>query len=147
MLDQITYNRSEKRYEFIDPESGEILTAPTKQKHELFKTAVALLDPDLFAAAAQWLDHTPQLERTIWRAVELVATNSIEVYDVAQNGLVAMVDGSDEYGRYAIEHNEEGQTTCQCIAFHEHPQYDQNGRVWCKHTAAVKLYQVARSEF
>ena len=147
MLDQITYNRKAKQYEFIEPASGEILTAPSKQKHDLFKTAVAMLDPNLFAAATHWISHTPQLERIIWRGVELVASGRLDVFDVAHNGIIAQVDSSDEYGRYAIGFDGNGRFTCQCMSFNEHPQYDENGRIWCKHAAAVKLSQVAHSEF
>ena len=31
MLDQITFNRTDKKYEWTDPESGEVLTAPAKR--------------------------------------------------------------------------------------------------------------------
>ncbi len=61
MLDQIIYNRTDKRYEWTDPDSGEILTAPSKHKHELFKTAVAMLDPDLYQVATSMIDQHPQL--------------------------------------------------------------------------------------
>ena len=145
MLD-ITYDRKEKQYKWIHPDNGEIHTAPSGRKHDLFKAAVAMLDDDLFTAAIHWIGHTPQLERVIWKGVDIVASNKLDVYDMPQHDLVAMVDSSDEYGRYAIQ-LENGRHTCQCIAFKEHPQYDENGRIWCKHLAAVHLYQVARSDF
>lgn len=144
MID-INYDRKEKAYKWVAPD-GEILTAPSGCKHDLFKAAVAMLDDDLFTAASLWIGRTPQLERLIWRGVELVAADRLEVYDMPKGSLVALVEGSDEYGRYAIQ-AEEHQHTCQCMAFKEHPQYDENGRIWCKHLAAVHLWQVARADY
>ncbi|MCA9946929.1 MAG: hypothetical protein KC449_25785 [Anaerolineales bacterium] len=115
MID-INYNRQDKRYEWIEPESGELFTFPAKQKHMAFRFAVSMLDGELYEAAERMIEAHPQLERVTWRAVELVCANAIEVFPVPSAGVVAMVDSSDGYGRYAIEHHEAGYS-CQCEHF------------------------------
>lgn len=144
MID-ITYDRSERQYQWIDPVSGETLTAPAgaSNKAQLFQTAVAMLDPDLFAAAENWLLYEPHLERAIWRGVELVANGAVEM-STGDGDLLAMVASSDEYGRYAVQ-RADGWTTCQCPHFADHAApLDNHGQRVCKHIAAVRLQQVAR---
>ena len=143
---EITYNRKEKSYNWIDPDSGEVFAFPSGHKHEAFKFAVSMLEPDLFTAATLIIEDTPQIERMVWKAVELVISGAVEVNDIAQNGLIAMVDSSDQYGRYAIKETDYGHV-CNCVSFTDYPQYDQRGFVWCKHNLAMKLHSVARSEF
>lgn len=146
MTIKIDYDRKERQYNWIDPDSGEMFAFPSGQKHEAFKFAVSMLEPDLHTAAALIIQDTPQIERIVWKAVELVVNGSVDVYDTAQNGIIAMVASSDQYGRYAIQETDYGHT-CNCISFTDYPQYDQLGNVHCKHTLAVKLHGVARSEF
>ena len=115
MID-INYNRQDKRYEWIEPESGELFTFPAKQKHMAFCFAVSMLDSNLYEAAERLIEEHPQLERVTWRAVELVCASGIEVFPAPLGNVVAMVDSSDGYGRYAIEQHEAGHS-CQCEHF------------------------------
>jgi len=94
MID-INYNRQEKQYEWIEPESGERFTFPAKQKHEAFRFAVSMLDSDLYAAAERMIEDHPQLERVTWRAVELVCANPIEVFSAPVASALAIVDRSE----------------------------------------------------
>jgi len=145
MID-ITYDRKAKEYQYTHPETGEIITAPSGHKHELFTAVIAMLDNDLYTAAVNWLNDTPQLERLAWRGVELVAAQKLDVYPAPENGLIAMVDSSDEYGRYALKEDSSGRS-CQCRAYVDYPEFDQYGRAWCKHLAAYHLYLVSRAEY
>ena len=97
MID-INYNRQDKQYEWIEPESGELFTFPAKQKHMAFRFAVSMLDSDLYEAAERLIEERPQLERVTWRAVELVCANAIGVFPAPVAGVVAMVESSDGYG-------------------------------------------------
>ena len=145
MID-ITYDRRERQYNWTDPDSGETFTAPAgaANKHELFKTAVAMLDPDLHAAAEAWLLHEPHLERAIWRGVELVAAGAVAPSDDEGGDLLALVASSDAYGRYAVQ-RVDGWTTCQCPHFTDHAApLSNDGQRVCKHIAAVTLHQLAR---
>lgn len=142
---EITYNRQDKQYNWIDND-GVIYSFPSKQKHEAFRFAVSMLEPALYDAALIIINNTPQLERMIWKAVKLVTDGKVELFDTPQNGVVGMVASSDEFGRYAITH-ELDQRHCNCISFTDYPQYDQDGITHCKHTLAVRLSLVARSEF
>lgn len=139
MID-INYNRQQKQYEWMEPESGEIFTFPAKQKHMAFRFAVSMLDSDLYAAAERMIADHPQLERVTWRAVELVCANAIEVFSARADGVVAMVNSSDGYGRYAIEQHDHGYT-CQCEHFTSlAAPLTQTGERYCKHLAAYRLH-------
>ena len=144
---EITYDRTEKIYKWIDPTSGQILTAPAKQKQDLFRAAVAILDPDLADAAEHIIKQHPQLERVTWRAVELVAKDALEVFPAYRDGVAAMVDSSDEYGRYAIEATAHG-LTCQCEHFQGmHAPLTETGSRYCKHIIAYHLWLQVRAEW
>jgi hypothetical protein len=147
MLD-INYNRSDRQYEWVDPDSGEIFTFPRgKQgKVEAFHFAISMLDPELYQAAQRLIEQHPQLERVTWKAVELVCGEAVEVFDVPQGNVQAMMDSSDGYGRYAIT-TTDGYYECQC----EHwkslaaPLTEQGNR-YCKHILAMYLWRVTREE-
>ena len=144
---EITYDRQEKLYKWIDPNSGEILTAPARQKEILFRAAVGILDPDLTTAAESLIDDHPQLERVTWKAVELVAYDRLEVFPTPRSGVVAMVASSDEFGRYAIEQTAHG-LTCQCIHFQDmHAPLTESGSRYCKHIMAFHLWGIVRAEW
>lgn len=147
MLSAPVYNRSSKQYEVINPETGEVETFPAKHKHEAFLFAVGLYEPDLYAAAQKIIARFPQLERRVWSAVELVAQNAV-TYTPEAGQVVAMVNSSDELGRYAIE-IVDGYTTCQCEDFTSFnaPMTD-TGHRFCKHILAYRLYiQVRENRF
>jgi hypothetical protein len=144
---EITYDRSQKQYTCTIPTTGEILTAPAgaANKATLFQAAVGMLDPDLYAAAAALIEDHPQLERVTWKGVELVCAGGVEAFAAPKAGVVAMVDSSDGYGRYAITHTDSGYE-CQCGHFQElHAPVTRNGR-WCKHITAYRLYLRVRED-
>lgn len=145
---KIEYNRSERRYEWIDPDSGEMLTAPSgaANKASLFQAVIGMLDPDLYAAAGRMIEKNPQLERVVWKGVELVSNNAVENFAVPVNDVVAMVNSSDGYGRYAISRPSHG-VTCQCEHFTSMAApYTSKGHMVCKHVAAYFLYLFTREE-
>lgn len=146
MID-IIYDRKAKQYQWTEPESGTVLTAASKQeKPALFKAAVALLDPDLYAASIRMIERHPQLERVVWRGTELICEGKVEVFATAQGNVIAKVESSDGYGRYAIEQLEHGMT-CQCENFTSFAApITETGQSMCKHLTAVKLWQYAREE-
>ena len=146
MLD-ITFNRQEKQYEWTDPDSGEVLTAPAgaANKAALFRTAIGLLDPELDTAAQRIIERHPQLERVTWKAVELVAAGAVDVFDAPRAGVWAMVDSqSDGYGRYAIT-NDGGYFACQCQHFvGMTAPITEEGNRYCKHIVAMHLWKVTK---
>ncbi len=138
----IEYNRSAREYKWTDPDSGLILSAPSKQKGELFRAAVSMLDPDLYAAATQLISKNPHFERITWRAVELVINNSIETFPAAVDGTLAMVEASDGMGRYAVYHDEAGYMACQCESYKSFDApLTTSGHRLCKHIVGFLLYQ------
>jgi hypothetical protein len=144
----IDYNRTERRYEWLDPESGEILTAPSgaENKAQLFQAALSILEPDLANAACAWIAEEPYLERTVWKAAEIVATDGVEIFPT--NGrLLAKVQSSDGYGRYSIC-STDGYTVCECQHYQEGgAPIDQRGQKVCKHIAAHRLTQLLETRF
>lgn len=145
MID-IQYDRKAKMYQWTDQESGQILTAPSGQKFELFRAVVAMLDPDLFTAANRIIEAHPQLERGVWKAVEIVASDGVEVFPGMKGDVYAMVDSSDGFGRYAIT-NEGGYTTCQCEHFQSFAApMTQSGNRYCKHILAYQLHLATRED-
>ena len=144
MTIQIDYDRSERNYKWVDPESGEVFTFPSgkENKAAAWRFALSMLDSDLHDAAQRWADETPQIERLIWKGAELVATGGVD----EKSATLHMVASSDSFGRYAVEQSDHGHT-CQCISYTDHPQYDQHGNTFCKHIAAVVLHAVARAEY
>lgn len=143
---EITYDRKERVYKWIDPDSGEILTAPAKQKAELFRAAVGMLEPNLYKSAERITERHLQLERITWKAVEIVANNGVEIFPGAHNGVAAMVDSSDGFGRYAIISTEYG-PTCQCAHFQEgYAPLTESGARYCKHIMAYQLHLTTRED-
>lgn len=148
MFNQINYNRKERRYEWMDPDSGEILTAPPgkENKADLFRAAVGMLDPDLYAAAQRMIENQPQLERVVWRAVEIVCEEGVDVFATPRGNVLAMVASSDGYGRYAIQ-NDNGNISCQCPHWQElMAPVTQSGRRVCKHVSAYYLHLFTRED-
>lgn len=145
MID-ITYDRRERIYKW-ESEDGQVLTAPSGRKAELFQAAVAMLDPALFAAASQIIEVHPQLERVVWKAVEIVVDDGVEVFPGMQEDVYAMVESSDGYGRYAIG-NDNGYMTCQCEHFQSFAApITESGNRYCKHILAYHLALLTRSEY
>lgn len=144
---QIEYDRKSKQYQWTEPESGQTLTAPSGRKHELFRAAVAILDPDLFQAAERIIESHPQLERVAWRGVELVCDNKVEIFPEPINGVAGRVESSDGYGRYALTFNEDGKLDCQCEHYtgFDAPMIH-TGETFCKHKLAYNLYLVTRED-
>jgi hypothetical protein len=103
-----------------------------------------MLDPDLYAAAERMIANQPQLERVVWKGVELVINEAVEVYAVPHNTVLAMVDSSDGYGRYAIE-NINGHISCQCESWQGlTAPLTTGGRRVCKHVSAMYLWNFTR---
>jgi hypothetical protein len=137
----IDYNRSARRYEWTEPESGEILTAPSGAagKAQLFQAALSILDPDLADAAVRWINDEPYLERTVWKGAEIVANSGVELFPT-DGRLLAKVISSDGYGRYSIT-NQDGYTVCECTHYQDGgAPLDANGQKTCKHIAALRLH-------
>lgn len=146
MID-IAYNRTERRYEWTEPESGEILTAPSgaSNKAQLFQAALSILDPELANAAYGWINEEPYLERAIWKGAEIVATSGIELFPT-DGRLLAKVDSSDGYGRYSVT-NEDGYVVCECQHYQEAAPLDANGQKVCKHIASHRLTQLIENRY
>ena len=149
MID-VTYSRKDKAYQWTCPDSGEIFQfvgKGAKVKAEAWRFAVSMLDPDLFDLAQRMIEAQPHTERVIWRAVELIINDAVEVFDVAQGDVVAKVQSSDEYGRYSIKQTAHGYT-CQC---HHFTNLDApllpSGQYFCKHIAAVQIWRIARAPY
>lgn len=138
----IDYDRTDRKYKWENPESGEVLTAPCGKhnKAELYQQVIALLDPELFQAAVRWIEAEPTLERVIWRGVELVANCGVELF-TGEGMIAAKVDSSDEFGRYSITFDQ-GYLACECPHWQDMTApFASTGERVCKHLAAFTLHQ------
>lgn len=137
MLIEITYDRKQKEYQWVDPNSGEILTAPPKCKGDLFRAAVGLLDPSLYEAVITLSEKHPQLERIAWKAAEIVVSNGVEILGDENLAVLARVASSDGMGRYAVEYS----NSCNCEHFvSQAAPMTSAGHCYCKHILAAHLY-------
>ena len=140
MTIQIDYDRKAKEYQWIDPESGEIFTFPPKAKGEAVKFAIGMMHPELVDVIERQAKQHPQLERTLWKAAQIIVAGGVEI--LPGSNPWAMVQSSDDMGRYAIQ-NDSGYDTCQCYSFQEmSAPLTRNGQRVCKHIAAAKLQSV-----
>ena len=138
MLNEITYNRTEKRYEFVEPTTGELHTEPSGKanKTKLFQKVVGRLDSDLYLAATSMCAKHPHLTRTVWAAVEIVVTGGVTLMN--KGNLLALVTGSDGLP-YSIT-SYDGYTLCECESFKGlHAPLIATGQRICKHIAAMSL--------
>jgi hypothetical protein len=143
----IEYDRSAREYRWIDPGSGQVFTSPARQRGELFRFAVSMFDPTLYAAATRLIANNPHLERATWLAAQLVINSSIETFPVAVDGTLAMVESSDGMGRYAVYHDEAGYMACQCESYKSFDApLTKSGHRLCKHIISFLLYQRTREE-
>lgn len=147
MVINIDYDRREKVYVWTDPETGEVFQFPNgpQGKAQARQFVISMLDPDLYAAATGIITRHPQLERATWKAVELVIENGVEF--VQSGNVMAMVNSSDGFGRYAIT-SDNGYTACQCEHFTSFSApMTQEGNRYCKHILAYHLWLTCRAEF
>jgi hypothetical protein len=145
----IQYDRSGRRYVWTDPESGEMFTFPSgaQGKAAAWRFAVSMLDPELFGMAQRIIARHPQLERVTWRGVELVLNGHVEIMPGAPDGVVALVESSDHYGRHHIR-QDDGYFTCTCEHFtsHEAPLTTAGAR-YCKHLIATRIALMREERF
>lgn len=140
----ITYNRSAKRYELTDTDSGEIFTFPPGKdgKAQAFRFSVELFAPELFAAAMKIVAKFPYLERRTWSAVEAVLNNAVHIHPELSSDptIIASVDSSDQLGGYNIRHAQNFYT-CECLDFTEGGSpITPTGQAWCYHILALQLH-------
>lgn len=147
--DLVIYNRSARAYTVVDGD-GMLYEFPAgpQGKHAAVRFALQMEHSDVYAAVERWLDEAPQLERTLWKAAEIVISGGVEVFPAPRAGVVAMVLSSDGYGRYAIGQDSGGYLTCQCAHFQEGepPRETDSMQAVCKHVGAYRLHLRTREE-
>ena len=111
MLNEITYNRSTRRYE-IDG-FDETFPAGKEGKREAFQTAVYLASPELFRMAKDVSEKYPSLASRAWKATEIIITGAVLRPSDCPN-IVALVESSDEYGDHTIS-AVGGDLACSCV--------------------------------
>jgi hypothetical protein len=145
----LDYDRSGRKWNVIALGTGEIAeTFPPKSKAAAFRYAVERYEPELFAVAMRIIGDYPYLERVVWAGVRLVIEDAIEVFPAPVGNTLALVDSSDDDGRYAITW-EDGYAACQCAYWQSMlaPLTDTGARV-CKHIAGYRMYlRVRESRF
>ncbi len=140
MLPNVSYNRSERCYQVVNPDTGEIAEFPAGRdgRQAAFKLAVATENNRLYRMALAKVDAAPLLESRVWRACELVLTNGVTLLGASEMPpAVATVASSNEYGDYIVSQMI-GQWVCECEDWRGGmcPADDTGPR--CKHTLAAE---------
>lgn len=140
MLSNVTYQRDERLYQVMDPESGVIETFPSgnQGRRDAMRCAVQFQSPRLYRIVTELVQRYPVLESRAWRAAELALNGSVKSVD--EDGLLATVTGSDEYGDYLVK-SRNGFIQCDCIDFTDGnaPYVGPTAQRFCKHILAVQF--------
>ena len=147
MLANVTYDRSDRVYAVTHPTTGEVELFPagTHGRRQAFRTAVQMVDPDLYQRAGLIIARHPHLESRVWKAVELVIHG--RVWESGNDLYIASVESeSSEHGNYIIKHDDHGRMTCDCIDFVDFgaPLVEGSLQAYCKHILAWKLFAATK---
>lgn len=136
MLANVTYDRTNRRYEVIDGDETLTFPAGVNGRREAFQTAVQLLNPTLYGLAANMAADHPQLASRIWRAAEIVLMLGVTIKD----GLAIVPSQSSEYGDYTVQ-TIDGLMTCDCQDFQGATAVymKDNDQPFCKHILAYQF--------
>lgn len=140
MLSNIQYERSEKRYQVIDPDSGTIESFPSgyRGRREAMRRAVYFQNARLHRIVTDLVQQWPQTESRAWRAAELVIRGAVK--QPVDNSALASVTSSNEYGDYLIAARD-STLVCDCIDFLDGnaPYIGPSGQRICKHILAAQF--------
>lgn len=133
-MTEINYNRKEKVYVCIV--NGKEIT--NKDKQLLFYEVLNAIDPAIVNAVHQIIDYAPQLERSLWKAAEIIVDE--KVIHIVEEGFpyLAKFKSSDHYGPHFISHGEENVCSCGHFVAENVPHY--NGQRYCKHVATLLIF-------
>lgn len=140
MLSNVQYQRDERQYQVIDPETGAIEYFPpgNQGRRDAMRCAVQFQSPRLFRIVTELVQRYPLLESRAWRAAELALNGAVKMMD--EDGILAAVTGSDEYGDYLVK-SYNGLIRCDCIDFADGnaPYIGPTEQRFCKHILAMQL--------
>ena len=144
MLPTVLYNRSDRRYEVIHPDTGEIVEFPAGRdgRQAAFQMAVALENGTLYELAASKIADAPMLATRVWRACELVIMEQVTLLEPGEMPpAVATVESSNEYGEYIVSRMHD-QWVCECDDWRGGMCPADESGPRCKHSLAAELAQV-----
>jgi hypothetical protein len=135
MLANVTYDRTNRRYEVANGETVLTFPAGVDGRREAFKAAVELENPALYRLAAEMANDHPQLASRIWRAAEIHLTGRAVIQD---SGVILVPSQSSEYGDYTVQTADRGLHTCDCQDFQGGTAVyiKDNDQPFCKHIIA-----------
>jgi len=140
MLSNMQYERSEKAYQVIDPDTGTIESFPSGYigRRNAMRRAVYFQNARLHRIVTDLVHQWPQIESRAWRAAELVLRGSVR--QPADRGALANVTSSNEYGDYLIA-TRDGTLVCDCIDYLDGnaPYIGPSGQRICKHILATQF--------
>jgi hypothetical protein len=140
VLVNVEYERSERQYRVMDPNTGEVETFPNgyKGRREAMRRAVYFQNPRLHRIVIELTQRWPQLESRAWRAAELVLRGSVT--EAAGSEVLATVTSSNEYGEYLLADRNQI-IVCDCLDYLDGnaPYIGPAGQRMCKHILALQF--------
>ena len=140
MLPNVSYQRENRQYEVLNPETGEIESFPAGHsgRREAMRQAVHFSHPRLYRIVIEMVQRWPQLEARSWRAANMVIRGAVK--RPADDEALASVTSSNEYGDYLVK--ERGELIiCDCLDYMEGgaPLINESGQRLCKHILATQF--------
>jgi len=140
MLPNVSYQRDERQYRVLDPDTGEIESFPAGQlgRRDAMRRAVNFSHPRLYQIVTDMVKRWPQLEARAWRAANLVINGKVKNAD--DDEALASVTSSNEYGDYLVKARG-GLIICDCLDYMEGgaPLIGESGQRLCKHILATQF--------
>lgn len=140
MLSNLLYQRDERQYQVIDPETGAVEHFPSgnQGRRDALRCAIHFQSPRLFRIVTDLVRRYPLLESRAWRAAELVLNGAVK--SVNKDGVLATVTGSNEYGDYLVK-GRNGYIQCDCIDYADGnaPYIGPTAQRFCKHILATQF--------
>lgn len=140
MLSNVTYQRDERQYQVVDPDTGVVETFPSGNlgRRDAMRCAVQFQSPRLYRIVTELVQRYPLLESRAWRAAELSLNSAVQLMD--EDGVLAAVTGSDEYGDYLVK-SRNGLIQCDCLDYADGnaPYIGPTAQRFCKHILATQF--------
>jgi len=140
MLPNVSYQRENRQYEVLNPNTGEIESFPAGHsgRRDAMRQAVHFSHPRLYRIVIEMVQRWPQLEARAWRAANLVIRGAVK--KPADDEALASVTSSNEYGDYLVK-DRGGLIICDCLDYMEGgaPLINESGQRLCKHILATQF--------
>jgi hypothetical protein len=139
MLTNVTYNRSERRYE-VDCDGRLLTFSPgVDGRQAAFRAGVEAQNPALYELAAKMVIDNPAIASRVWRACQIVLEGGVNL-NVSGTAVATVASQSSAYGDYVLQASD-GLIACDCEDFAGGTAVYTEGseQPYCKHILAFQF--------